>query len=267
MTKQLLGTVGALIVLVIATTMLAEAAQPGDLLYAYKTQINERISGWLAIEYVADVSHQVDLLEERLAEIDALVAAGELTPELAADLRANFFAQLETTQRTLTNASGRALTPVQIATLNDSLERVKQALMTYSKTLSQLDAVVEVTPPKSTLKLNRKNSHNKTSDAIAEAFMPLEVEIAEAIEELDAAYDDAATVTNDDAESEVDSEVTEVIESGAEASDDSEVAGVEVSEETVVPVEPTDDQVGETEIEDAAVETEGTDETVPEVTS
>src|SRR3989344_5335559 len=60
----------------------AESSLPGDVLYPIKTDLNERIQGWLALSAKAESEHQANLAIRRLEEAEKLKAEGKLNAEL-----------------------------------------------------------------------------------------------------------------------------------------------------------------------------------------
>ena len=215
------------------TSMVAEAAKPGDFLYPVKTEVNERIRGWFVTEYAANISLQVDLIEERLKEIDALVAEGKLTPDLAAKAKAEVVAQVKSANDAIASAPTGGLSAEQKMQLSITAARLKEALIKYKDSLEALDAEAK----KSTRKGGRSGSGNNnndepTSDIIndtivdisdsAESEVEVEVEIDDNEEEISDSTEDESEDTTDDTEN--DEETTE------DESDDQ--SGVEVEVET-----------------------------------
>src|SRR3990172_4378078 len=68
----------------------AESSLPGDALYSVKTDVNERVSGWLALSAEAESEHQANLALRRLAEAEKLKAEGKLDAELKSRLEGEF---------------------------------------------------------------------------------------------------------------------------------------------------------------------------------
>jgi len=65
----------------------AEQSLPGDALYSFKTNVNEQIMALLAISPEAEARWQARVIERRLEEAEELVREGELTAELAEDIK------------------------------------------------------------------------------------------------------------------------------------------------------------------------------------
>lgn len=248
-----IGLFGVAVVAIMGTTYLAEGAEPGSLLYGYKTQINDRLSGWFAVEYVADVNLQIDAIEDKLQEIEALVVAGELTPDQAAELKNNLLAHIEAAQTTIDSSNTHKLTPAQIKQLNDGLNRLKSTLVRYRSTLT----VLETTAEKSVkTNVNKK----KVADVIADTVSSIEIEMVEAIELLDETED---TTSIDNEVSDIideysDSDTEEVSDQDDQNQDETEVTD-ETTEETSDETTSTD---GEEIIEGDASEATTTEATV-----
>lgn len=68
----------------------AESSLPGDALYPVKTDVNERVSGWLALSAKAELEHQANLALRRLAEAEKLKTEGKLDAELKSRLEGEF---------------------------------------------------------------------------------------------------------------------------------------------------------------------------------
>ena len=68
----------------------AESSLPGDVLYPIKTDLNERIQGWLALSAKAESEHQANLAIRRLEEAEKLKAEGKLNAELKSRLEGEF---------------------------------------------------------------------------------------------------------------------------------------------------------------------------------
>jgi hypothetical protein len=74
------ATLALFLVLGVGTTYAAEGALPGDVLYAVKIGVNERLQEALAFSAAAKTSWYGERIERRLAEAEILVAEGKLTP-------------------------------------------------------------------------------------------------------------------------------------------------------------------------------------------
>lgn len=78
------------------TTLAAEYAIPGDLLYPVKTEVNENLKGALALGGAAEGRLQARLVQERLLEAEELAAKGRLTAEAATSLSARIKEHFDT---------------------------------------------------------------------------------------------------------------------------------------------------------------------------
>ncbi|MBI2611068.1 hypothetical protein HYW60_04010 [Candidatus Kaiserbacteria bacterium] len=78
----------ALVVAVIGggTAYAAEAAVPGELLYTFKVQVNEKVAEVLAISSEAKAEVHTKLAERRMKEAEVLTSRGELTTEAKTEL-------------------------------------------------------------------------------------------------------------------------------------------------------------------------------------
>ena len=68
----------------------AESSLPGDSLYPIKTDINERVTGWIALSAEAELEHHASLAIRRLEEAEKLKAEGRLDAELKSRLEGEF---------------------------------------------------------------------------------------------------------------------------------------------------------------------------------
>src|SRR3989344_5378889 len=60
----------------------AESSLPGDVLYPIKTDLNERIQGWLALSAKAESEHQANFAIRRLEEAEQAKAEGKVKAEV-----------------------------------------------------------------------------------------------------------------------------------------------------------------------------------------
>lgn len=140
------------------------------------------------INYAATIDDEVAALEAELADIEAAVAAGELTPEEAAEAQIGIVNRLSTIN-TAVESSGRAsLTPSQRTQLLNGLDRLKNILTVYQGTLSAVDDAVLELPESERPRLNPRGSRsgggNRTiADAIAEIVDVVEDHVEDVVEE------------------------------------------------------------------------------------
>lgn len=97
-----LAALGALAVLTFTTIpYFAENAQPGDLLYAVKTGVNEPLRG-VALTTTSDkITFETQLLERRVAEAKLLVAEGKFDADAEERLSANIKKHSDTIQKNI----------------------------------------------------------------------------------------------------------------------------------------------------------------------
>lgn len=85
----------------VGTTVAAEQALPGDILYPVKTGVNEEVFGAFAIGANAKAEHEAAVLAERLAEAETLQATGRLEGAVAAHVAEGIKAQIQSTNNAL----------------------------------------------------------------------------------------------------------------------------------------------------------------------
>ncbi|MBC7836817.1 hypothetical protein H7X87_03510 [Acetobacteraceae bacterium] len=72
------------------TTYAAQGSVPGDVLYRVKVNVNEPVSGALAISNEAKISFHTSLAQERLKEAETLASEGKLDESATAQIEASF---------------------------------------------------------------------------------------------------------------------------------------------------------------------------------
>ncbi len=72
------------------TSVAAQNALPGDALWGFKTQVNERVAESIAVGDEAKANWDIALAEARLDEAQKLAAENKLDANLEADLQGNF---------------------------------------------------------------------------------------------------------------------------------------------------------------------------------
>ena len=77
------------------TSLAAQAALPGDVLYPVKVNINEEVRGVFALSAEAKAEWQAERTRFRIEEAEKLAAEGKLSEEVKARIVANFEAQAE----------------------------------------------------------------------------------------------------------------------------------------------------------------------------
>lgn len=252
MIKIILSIAVSLMVAGSGVGLIAQQAKPGDMLYGFKTSINEKIAGLFVTEYTAQVDFEVSLLEERLEEIDELVKEGKLSAEDAVFAKAQVVAQLEKTQAAIAGASNQNLSAEQKARIAASLSRLQTALSTYKGSLTtldtQVDAAVAAKP-----QLNPRGSRSKSIVAVITETADAIGQTAEEV--LDTVVDIADEYVSDDETAETETEEGE--ETVASSTDDG--TEQEVAEDDATSSEESTSSDEETTIEvdaEAEVETE-----------
>jgi len=147
--------------------------------------------GWLlfsseSVNYIAEVNNEVTALEAELAEIEAAVQAGVLTPEDAAVAQTRIVARIDAVS-TMTTAGQRVkYTDAQRAQLVEGLERLKQILIKYQSTLTVIDSTVLELPEAERPILHRRGggSGKALATIAAETIAAVEDQIEDIIEEV-----------------------------------------------------------------------------------
>lgn len=177
-----------LIALVLAgggTSLAAENAVPGDALYPVKVHFNEGVKSAFAIGADSEARLQAKLLEERLAEAEALAAEGRLEGETAADVRAGINTQLARTLAVNTDASTEVRVSVE-STLNSALNAFQARLLAMDETQNSrvaADIAADVTAQTSLLAREESSADAAVSTMLAADIDPATI-IANAEERL-----------------------------------------------------------------------------------
>lgn len=90
-------------------------------------------------EYTKTVTDEITALENELAEIDAAVEAGTLTPEQATEAKVKIITRLATIDAAVTEANKSRLTQEQKNTLAAGLRNLVDAMEKYKNTLAAVD--------------------------------------------------------------------------------------------------------------------------------
>lgn len=226
------------------------------------------VLGWFlvfqgdTVTYVAEVNNEVAALEAELAEIEAAVQAGTLTPEAAAEAQVKIAARLEAINGAIASSEKVELSSSQRTQLMDGLDRLKDILTKYQATLVVVDEVVMELPPAERPQLNRSNGGRASSivAVIADTVEVVEEHVEEVVEEYEPEEDAHADGDMMDADSASSSDDATMNDENEDVDVDAEAAGDgEASVEM-----PTDDADGE-EMIDVDMTVEGdvsTDEAV-----
>lgn len=162
--------------------------------------------GWFlfqdnAADYLTEIDDELSGLETELAEIDAAIQAGTLSPEQAADAQAKIVARIDTINTATASGQKAKLTDAQRIQLVDGLERLKQILITHQATLTVIDETVLELPEADRPQLNRGRSGSRNSVAAiaTETIVLVEEQVEEIVEEItdEELADDLASSTSE----------------------------------------------------------------------
>ncbi|OGG61929.1 hypothetical protein A3C87_00850 [Candidatus Kaiserbacteria bacterium RIFCSPHIGHO2_02_FULL_49_34] len=142
------GSVAAL-VLIIATPFLAEGANPGDLLYAVKTRVNEPLQGITLSTPEEKIAFKTKLLEKRVLEAKLLVENNSMSPEAEADLSKNIKRHSEEIQENIeviatTNEEGALYAKADLAAELTKTSEIVEAIVSEKPADSLKKAVAAV---------------------------------------------------------------------------------------------------------------------------
>lgn len=131
----------------------AKNTLPGDFLYPVKTQVNEKILGWLTTSGQAKAELYISLANKRLEEAEKVALQGRLNAAARAQVEISFSENISKAQLNIKDIGGQDSADVS-ANLNSTLQGTLQA---HSKIL---DSVIT----------DRKKSHSDSSGAEVESF-------------------------------------------------------------------------------------------------
>lgn len=272
---KLVVGLAAVLLLVAAVGLAARFSEPGDFFYPLRTYFSGSVS------YVVDVSQEVALLEEDLAEIDAQLEEGTLTSDEAAEAQERIVARIDRINSIIAEAEKGELTPAMRAMLLDTLSRLGGILTKYRDSLAMLEEVAGVSISASRPTLNVRGGtggrgpRQSVATVIADAAQALEELIEEVtdeeipdvvFDETASSTDEAATTTEEMAEEEttppvVIPPVAEEDDTDEETAEDTTATGTEAADDTEEPEEAeattTEEHEDETP-EETATSTEST---------
>lgn len=169
------------------TSLAAQGALPGDLLYPIKIDINEEVVSALALSDEAEASLQAKLAKERLEEAETLAANGKLTAELATDLSIH----LKSHQEKAETLSAKLEAKGDLKTSGNIRSTIEGTFRSYVDVLSNLNANVSGNNGISLISdihtyLNA-HSDNATASSSTELSADLEASISDTIDYADTA--------------------------------------------------------------------------------
>jgi hypothetical protein len=208
--------------------------------------------GWFILnpgdtfDYVVNIQEEVTQLENELAELDAQVAAGTLTPEQATAAKVKIITRLDAINNSASESEKMKLTPAQRESLANGLLRLKDALVKYQATLD----VVEDTAVEADVKAQLNKGGNRSS-------RHLQLIVADVIDDVEETVQDSIQDYESDAE--VDAQIEAAIEE-AEAEEAQEEAEAEAEEAAQEEAEAEAEAETEEDAETATSSEEAMDE-------
>ena len=121
------------------TSMVAENALPGDLLYPVKISINEEVRAALAFSGGAKADWEARRAERRLEEAAKLAEKGELKAEVLAKIESNFSAHADRVKTRIQEMEARGQTKAAV----DLATKFEQSLQSHQDILVKLSAKAE----------------------------------------------------------------------------------------------------------------------------
>lgn len=125
------------IVLLVAggTTLAAERALPGEILYPLKVGVNEPMRGWLALSEQTRADWDTKLVSRRLEEAEGLASEAKLSTELNAQIETNFQAQVDRVQARIAKFNDR---DAKVAA--DVASKLEVSLRVHDRILSNISS-------------------------------------------------------------------------------------------------------------------------------
>lgn len=115
-------------------SLAAEQAQPGDVLYGVKTQVNEEVRGWLALDTEAKADWQSELAERRLIEAEQLAVRGQLSNEQQTLLKGRFAKHLDAAQSRIEDLYVKG----NVVAATNATSRLESSLQAHAEVLTAL---------------------------------------------------------------------------------------------------------------------------------
>ncbi|MCA9365869.1 hypothetical protein KC723_03155, partial [Candidatus Kaiserbacteria bacterium] len=197
--------------------------------------------GWMmfgssTVEYVATVEDEVTQLENELVELEAMVAAGTLSPEEAAQAQEKIVSRINTINEAVASGQKTNLTDAQNAQLVDGLARLKQILINHQATLVAVDKAVMELPEseRPTLKQGGKSNRNGIVAVVGDAINDIDNSVEDIIADIedetiaedvsdeypDEEFDDTSSTTSDETTEETNDDTSSEDTSDSDGSDE-----------------------------------------------
>jgi hypothetical protein len=239
-TQKITIALVVVVVLVTGVVLAAKSANPGDFLYPLKTYLSGEVM------YIADISHEVDLLEAELKDLDSQIGAGTLDPKAAELARASIISRLERINASAQNGSKAVLTPAMRATLNDALSRLTRILTTYRDSFATVEELASASITTGGKKKSGGSARPKTIlEAIEDTAQILEDHIEEVTgenptDEVVSDDDTPDAETSDDSSEDSKGDMEDMNDEGDAETDSSDDTVSDVTHET--PADMADDE-------------------------
>lgn len=176
-----------LITLSTGTGIAAQKALPGDTLYAVKTQVNEKVKGFLQFDVKAKSNHQASLIEERFREYVKLASQGRLDSDNQSTLDNLINLELVHLEKYLSGVYGAKTSAMQIDLYNQLLAHkvvIESLIVNFENTekLSSIIAQIQIIESKlwPSLKLISSEEENeKIEEEATKAIKRVKDEISQ----------------------------------------------------------------------------------------
>ena len=142
------------------TAFAAEGALPGNTLYPIKTEVNEEIRGWFALNAEAKANFHAKIAEERLEETEELAVRGELTEEFRARLEVLFEERVNAVEDRIADleADGRVEAAAELRTHLEAMLEAHESILEQLDSGETLPVVMKVRARLQTAIENRTDS-------------------------------------------------------------------------------------------------------------
>jgi len=167
------------------------------------------VGGWFlfkgdTINYVATIEDEVTQLEQELADIEAAIESGDLTPLEAAKAQIKIAKRLDAINSAVESSGNASLSSAQRAQLLGGLDRLKNVLTDYRGTLGVVDNAVLELPESERPKFKRggggssKSESGSVTDVIVETIDVVQEYVEEVVDDYVADEDDGQATSTDD---------------------------------------------------------------------